>query len=270
MNVTYVVENLLLATREYRNWPEAVRAIVSRRDLSTITLRNGLRIKGAGELKWLMNQIFYRKVYTPIPQMAIGPHDVVMDVGANCGVFTLYAASLTSGSIYSLEPSPDNFHLLQDNVTANGLDNVVLLPVALDSQAGEAKFLLNRRTHQENVLHYDHLDFEQLIPRQIEEYEEITVPTTTLEQVMEQHRIRSIDFLKIDCQGAEGAILSSTPQECLRKINKIAMEYHDHISLLKHEELRQILTGAGFVTSLVKVDPASPLGFLYGWRERLN
>src|SRR5262249_26053816 len=152
--------------------------------------------KAAQEFKWLMNQIFYKKVYTPIPQLQIDPNDIVMDIGANCGIFTMFAASLTKNTIYAFEPSPDNFRILENNVSANGLKNIVLFPLALDSQVGSAKFLLNHTSHQENLLHYDHLDPDQLIPQKIDEYDEIIVPTTTLEQIMEEHHIERIDFLK--------------------------------------------------------------------------
>jgi FkbM family methyltransferase len=268
VNAVYVAENVLLAIREYKNWFPAIKAIATRRDFTTVTLRNGLQIQASHELKWLMNQIFYKKVYTPTPELQIAPNDIVMDIGANCGIFTMFAASLTKNTIYSFEPSPDNFRLLENNVTTNGLKNVVLCPVALDSEVRSAKFLLNNATHQENVLHYEHLDVEQLYPPKIDEYDEITVPTTTLERVMEEHHIERVDFLKMDCQGAEGPIFSSTPKNILLRINKIAMEYHDHISPLKHNDLQKILEEAGFTTLVKKGPSSSPLGFLYGWRER--
>ena len=268
MNPVDVAQNLVFAAREYQNWPEAMKAILTRREFTTITLRNGFRIEGAHEFKWLMNQIFHRKVYTPTPRFRIGPDDVVVDVGANCGIFTMYAAATTRNTIFSIEPSPDNVRMLEANIAANRLANVVLLPVALTSEAGEAKLLLSSVSHQENLIHYDHLDPTQLIPQRLEEYDEITVPTMTLEQVIEEHRIERIDFLKMDCQGGEGPVLSSTPRRCLERIDRIALEYHDHISPLKHDELRDILVGAGFETLLREDGPSSSLGFLYAWRPR--
>src|SRR5947209_4451038 len=115
----YVAENVLLAIREYKNWPAAVKAIATGREFTTVTLRNGLQIQASQEFKWWMHQIFYKNVYTPTPQLQIGPNDIVMDVGAYCGVFTIFAASLTKNTIYSFEPSPDNFRLLEKNVARN-------------------------------------------------------------------------------------------------------------------------------------------------------
>lgn len=266
MDIAYATENVFLATREYKNWLEAIIAIVTKREFKKIILRNGFQIEASQEFKWLMNQIFYKKVYTPIPQLQIGKDDIVMDIGAHCGVFTLYAASLTKNTIYSFEPSPDNYRFLEGNIRKNGLKNVLPFNLALDGQTGTANFLINRMHHQENLLHYDHLKPDQLIPQKIEEYEKVTVQTTTLQDIMDEHQIERIDFLKLDCQGAEGPILETTSQSYLRRINKIAMEYHDHISRLKHQDLQKILEEAGFTTLLKKADGESPLGFLYGWR----
>jgi FkbM family methyltransferase len=142
----------------------------------------------------------------------------------------------------------------------------VPINVALDDRIGTAKFLINRNFQEENVLYYDRLKFNQLIPQKIEEYEKVTVPTSTLQNIMDEQHIERIDFLKMDCQGAEGPILSTTPQSYLQRINKVAMEYHDHICLLKHQDLQKILEEAGFTTLVKQIDDTSPLGFLYGWR----
>jgi hypothetical protein len=83
---------------------------------------------------------------------------------------------------------------------------------------------------------------------------------------MDRHQIKHIDFLKLDCEGAEEAILLSTPKAYLQRVRKIAMEFHDQLTRLKHDELRKLLQEAGFSTSLKWVQ-GDPLGFLYGWRE---
>jgi FkbM family methyltransferase len=267
MNLIYGAENILLATHAYRNWFDAVKAIITRHEFKHIMLKNGLEIRASQEFKWLMNQIFYKRVYTPISPLQIGLDDVVVDIGAHCGIFTMFAASLTRNTIYSFEPSPHNFQILKDNISTNNLKNVILFQLALADRVGSAPFLLNHISHQENLLRYEHLNPEQLIPQKLEEYEEIMVPITTLEHIIEEYHIEHIDFLKLDCQGAEGAIFSSTPKEYLLRIKKIAMEYHDHISLLNHDDLQKILEEAGFTTLIKKKDALSPLGFLYGWRE---
>ncbi len=41
MDLLYVAENVLLAAREYKNWPAAIKARATRRDFEIVTLRNG-------------------------------------------------------------------------------------------------------------------------------------------------------------------------------------------------------------------------------------
>ena len=83
---------------------------------------------------------------------------------------------------------------------------------------------------------------------------------------MRSNDLKEIDFLKLDCEGAEGSILTSTPGEHLKRIRKIAMEFHDNVSQLKHDEIQRLLADAGFVTTL-NWNGRSPFGYLYGKRD---
>jgi hypothetical protein len=44
---------------------------------------------------------------------------------------------------------------------------------------------------------------------------------------MEEHGLDRIDYLKLDCEGAEPIILSSAPENCLRKVKRIAVEVNN-------------------------------------------
>ena len=60
------------------------------------------------------------------------PEDVLWDVGANVGVFSLYAASLRRVRVLAFEPSADNYMVLCKNVEINHLeDRIVPYCVAL-------------------------------------------------------------------------------------------------------------------------------------------
>ena len=63
----------------------------------------------------------------------IEPGSVVIDVGAFIGTHTLAFASQVGahGQVYSFEPQPDHFQLLQRNVAENGLTNVKLFSLGL-------------------------------------------------------------------------------------------------------------------------------------------
>ncbi|OLD84039.1 MAG: hypothetical protein AUF64_03045 [Chloroflexi bacterium 13_1_20CM_54_36] len=83
---------------------------------------------------------------------------------------------------------------------------------------------------------------------------------------MDSNNIEQIGFLKIDCEGSEGLILDSIPKSYLKRVRKIAFEFHDHLSIINHDDMRKLLEEAGFTTEL-KWDDKSPVGFLDGWRD---
>src|SRR5262245_21238698 len=56
--------------------------------------------------------------------------DVLLDIGANIGLYSLYAAVESSLLVYSFEPFPSNYAVLVQNVALNKLQNRVL-PVCI-------------------------------------------------------------------------------------------------------------------------------------------
>jgi len=77
---------------------------------------------------------------------SFSPHDVFFDVGANVGVYSLYAASLFPEiSIYAFEPMPGNFDSFTDNVRINGFRSIFSVWMAVGSQpTSVAKFYTER------------------------------------------------------------------------------------------------------------------------------
>lgn len=66
---------------------------------------------------------------------SFSPHDVFFDVGANVGVYSLYASSLFYGMhIYAFEPMPLNYGALIGNRDMNGFMGMICLPFAVGSR----------------------------------------------------------------------------------------------------------------------------------------
>jgi len=66
----------------------------------------------------------------------VHPGDVVLDIGANIGYYTLMFAKLVGneGKVFAFEPEPENFSLLKKNVEINGYQNVILIPKAISNK----------------------------------------------------------------------------------------------------------------------------------------
>ena len=274
MGVGYAIGNVVLAPRVYENWPEVIATLVKRQEPAKIILKNGLIIESEVGLRYMVREIFFRRVYCPT-YIPIGDNDIVVDIGANNGVFTLFAASITRNSVYAFEPSPRNLEILKRNIAVNGVQNIIAHGCAVSDKVGLAKLFLHPQDGQQNILS-DHI-----IPDKIEQYKarselhylnevmqsatHIEVLTTNLQEIMDSNNLEQIDFLKLDCEGAESTILQSTPDIYLKRIRKISMEFHDQLSELNHSDIQNILERAGF-TSKLKWDKKSPVGYMYAWR----
>lgn len=250
--------NTLLTIQKYRNWKQIIISTVKRQQTTVVILRNGIRICAPknSTLLHMVDEIFFKNVYNPL-NVPVEADDIVVDIGANIGVFTLFAACRTQKTVYAFEPYPRNVVFLNQNTRTNGLYNVITHRVAVCDKIGSAKLFLSE-------INGGHLLFDHNIKGKLEKY--VKVPTTTLRHIMDGNNLQHIDFLKLDCEGSEGLILISTPIDYLRKVRKIAMEFHDNVSQLKHDDIQRLLEKAGFVTTL-NWKGGSPFGYLYGKRN---
>lgn len=64
------------------------------------------------------------------------PTDVFWDIGANIGVYTMYAAKYQKCQVHSFEPVLFNIGVLAETVKINNLKNITLYPVAINNRTG--------------------------------------------------------------------------------------------------------------------------------------
>lgn len=70
---------------------------------------------------------------------------VLLDVGANIGLYSLYAATARRCRVYAFEPESQNYGLLNRNIQANGLDDrITAFPCALSDRVGLDRLYLSR------------------------------------------------------------------------------------------------------------------------------
>jgi len=148
----------------------------------------------------------------------------IVDIGANFGAFSLYAASRAPWArVVSLEPHPDEFPRLVQHVAANGLgQRVHALQLAVASEAG-TRWMDADPAHPapSRGLHP---------PGEDAPARSVAVRAATLPELLDRARLiagaERIGLVKMDVEGAEHEILPDLPSGALFDVDAWVMEYH--------------------------------------------
>ena len=221
---------------------------------SQVAFRSGLRyrLEEYYDLETLW-QIHFHHVY---PLRA--SDEVIVDTGANIGFFTCWAASRNPrATVVAVEPSPQNFRRLTEHVHLNRLDErVIALSVALDAAAGTV--WLAERAAASQMRHVTQ-------PGTAGAAETPAVSFTELLARVPHDRI---DFLKMDIEGSEYAVLMSGSSDQFQRIRRMTIEYHmpPPGSGYSKEGLIRHLSACGF-QSIIDRHPQAQYGMLDAARE---
>ena len=132
------------------------------------------------------------------------PGMVFVDVGANDGYYTLFAARRVgpTGLVIAAEPSSRERAHLQRNLGRNGLDNVTVVPAAIGAASGLADLHLAHGVHAgHNTLGaFAHDD---VVRASLER-----VAIEPLDSVVTRLGLTHVDFVKIDVEGAEARVIA--------------------------------------------------------------
>ena len=201
-----IFKNWLVFPLSYYNLIQKNFIIFKTRTNKTIKIRNHTTDLMALTNVWLVEE--YNK-----PNFQIKSNDVIIDVGAHIGLFTLYASQFCNeGKIYSYEPVKENYELLLENVKSNNLQQVRPFNLAVSDSNDSVKLYLNDDEAGHSI-------FSQ-------SSQSTTVNSISLKKVFDDNHIEFCNFLKLDCEGAEYEIIKNIPVEYLKKISKIIIEYH--------------------------------------------
>ena len=177
------------------------------------------------------------------------PLRLIFDVGAHFGeTATEYAKRFPEATIYSFEPSPDTFSILEKNMTS--LPRVKTVNSALGDSCSEQTFFVNRLSATNSLL-AARPDVADEVTRSLMENTRCTkVSVTTLDAFCRENQISAIDLLKIDVQGFESKVLAGA-RELLAE-QRIALVYAEAILESHYDgqttfpELYSMLSESGF------------------------
>lgn len=239
-----------------------------------IALPNGLkcfvpdRSLVAG-VRFDISEIFNRNCYM-LPEWKLEPADIVIDVGANKGLCTLWAApQVPFGRVISLEPAPI-FDVLSTNVERNRLANVTVLNMAVGPADGQLD-LIAYPHGVDGVSHGADLKLPRVTSLFVSRAKpkHITVGTISIGQILQTYAIERVKLLKIDCEGGEYDIFSAMSPDDWSRIQLVALEFHRFSKLRTESWLLDQLHVNGFQTTAHSsfLQRLQSVGFIWAWRK---
>lgn len=169
---------------------------------------------------------------------------VLWDIGANVGLYSVYAAKKRSCQVWAFEPSVFNLELLARNVYLNRLtDQVCIVPLALSDSSGASKMHMTS-TDWGGALS----TFGQKFGwdgKNIQEIFEFKTIGVSMEDAVHKMSIPQPDYIKMDVDGIEHLILNGGPV-VLQKIRGILIEVNDAFHV-QADQCQLLLMQSGLV-----------------------
>ena len=160
---------------------------------------------------------------------------IVVDAGAHRGEFSQILTREYGSTCYLVEANP----LLADQLRQSGVNNVI--NAALGGDDGIARFITRANPEAGGIIANTTDTGEATV-----EVETVSLPT-----LFARYSLPKIDLLKLDIEGAEFDLFRKVPDELLRGIGQITVEFHDFLPTFKdqglYESARKRLIGLGFI-----------------------
>ncbi len=205
--------------------------------------------KGKFELKyyipnrtceWRVETLFSKEPHTLKWLRRIDKDEYLLDIGANVGMYSIYAAIMCSCNVYAFEPESQSFSTLCKNIYLNNLHSKILaFPIALSDIQSFTKFHLSKflmdggeSCHAAGESFFDF----SLQQRQSPFYQGAF--TITIDEAISMNAIKIPQFIKIDIDGFEHKVINGA-QNCLgeRSLKSICIEINtnlkEHLDILK-------------------------------------
>jgi len=179
--------------------------------------------------------LFSEKVakWEPLSVLKAKKEEIIVDIGANTGYYTLRLSSHVGkkGKIIAIEADPTSCNILKQNCELNNFSNV------------EIKNLAILDSNKQVILHQDktHSGISSISAKDYDKSKtnDLLIQATTLDNLL-KNRFQKIDWIKIDVEGAELAVLKGSIKT-LKNTKNILIEIHEHILRQNNEDYNDIL-----------------------------
>jgi FkbM family methyltransferase len=167
--------------------------------------------------------------------------DIVVDVGAHIGRYTLMAAQ-RGARVVAIEPEPSNFSLLRENIELNSFSNVTTCQCAVSDTSGrKVLFLGDNGPGDTATSSFNSALMQERSGRALPRYLE-QVECETLDNLLKSLEIHRVDWLKVDVEFHELQVLRGARSTLLETQNLII-----EVTRSNQEACRRLATDAGLV-----------------------
>lgn len=174
---------------------------------------------------YAMNLV-HEEATTRLFRKLLHPGNVVLDLGANIGYFTLIAARAVgaTGRVVSFEPERRNFWYLSKNVSINGLKQVTTHQMAIAEKSGWTKLYLCSYDSGHHTIN----QFQGIAAisrgRRYQE-EAVDIRTVRVDDILDEMGIGHVDVIKMDVEGAEALAVAGMRKTLLQNNVKVFLEF---------------------------------------------
>lgn len=146
----------------------------------------------------LTSRAEYEPATTAVARRFINKGDLVLDVGANIGYYTVIFSEETgeNGKVIAFEPDATNYSLLLKNLKVNGCTNVMAEQEAVADKTGRLELFLSLRSNGHHRIFAPH-----------DAGKSVGVAAVALDDYFRETKTR-VDFIKMDIEGAEPSALN--------------------------------------------------------------
>ncbi len=213
-------------------------------------------------LKWVGIGEYYEPEVSRAMIQIVEEGDVVVDIGANAGFFTVLLGTLTGpgGRVMSFEPSAANIRRLKNNIALNELANVNLVEQPASHTSEEIEFYINSDDSGGNAL-WDVGTYPTNLKSAAHPIM-LTMKATTIDDEFERLSLPTPKLIKVDTEGAEEHVLRGCSRLLSdRKVRFVIAELHE-FGLAKmggsQKTLHDLMEGLGYSTFGLYYDGSMP------------
>lgn len=153
---------------------------------------------------------------------------IFWDIGANIGLYSLYASIISKCKTYSFEPSVFNLEILARNINLNSQNNnITLIPISLSSNKSISEFFCSS-TEKSGALSSFATKIDQHGGNLRSAFSYSTIGIS-IDELIDFYKLEYPDYIKIDVDGNEHIILQGA-KNSLKYCKSILLELSDHYS----------------------------------------